>query len=71
MTVSTRVYEGTSIIARCFMGSQHIWLQLKPMYGCYTGVFGNFRRVGDEGDLSVSGSANQNNVNYTDFCSMT
>lgn len=31
----------------------------------YTGVFGNFRRVGEDGDLSVSGSANQNNVNYT------
>lgn len=34
-------------------------------YGYYTGVFGNFRRVGDDGDLSVSGSVNQNNVHYT------
>lgn len=46
------------------MGSQHILLQLKPS-GYYTGVFGNFRRVGDDGDLSVSGSVNQNNVHYT------
>ena len=67
MTVSTRVYEGASDWAQCLMGSQHISLQLKPMYGYYTGVFGNFRRVGDDGDLSVSGSVNQN----TDSCTIT
>lgn len=42
-------------------------------YGYYTGVFGNFLRVGDDGDLSVSGSVNQNNVHYTttDFVAST
>lgn len=61
---SLLVYEGASESAQCLMGSQHILLQLKPS-GYYTGVFGNFRRVGDDGDLSVSGSVNQNIVNYT------
>lgn len=32
------------------------------MYRYYTGVFGNFRRVGEDGDLSVSGSVNQNSL---------
>lgn len=60
MTVSTKVYEGANDWAQCLIGSQHILLHLKPMYRYYTGVFGNFLRVGDDGDLSVSGSVNQN-----------
>lgn len=61
---SLLIYEGANKSAQYLMGSQHILLQLKPS-GYYTGVFGNFRRVGDDGDLSVSGSVNQNNVHYT------
>lgn len=58
VTVSTS-YEGESESAQRLVGSQHIIVTIKA-YGYYTGVFGNFRRVGDEGDLSVSGSADQN-----------
>jgi hypothetical protein len=64
VTVSTRVYEGASLGSMSH-GFTTQMVTIKAYNGYYTGVFGNFRRVGEDGDLSVSGSVNQNNVHYT------
>lgn len=63
VTVSTKFMKGERDRSVSHGFTTHI-VTIKA-YGYYTGVFGNFRRVGDDGDLSVSGSANQNNVHYT------